>query len=655
MSLKNLVEMSHKYGLNPDFVLAGGGNTSYKTDNMIYVKGSGTSLATIKEDEFVVLYRDKLAMMWEKSYPENDAEKEAEVLIDMMDARIEGEGSKRPSVETLLHNLFPQIYVLHVHPALVNGITCSKEGENAVKRIFGDSAVWIPATKPGYTLAAYCKKAIDEYKIKFSKDCEIVILENHGIFFANDDVNKIDGIVADVMQKITDNIKRMPDFSVPEFDKQKAAELIPAIRMIYANKIESEAACAKFLFDKEIETLVKDHLHFAPLAHPFTPDHIVYYKANILFCDGIGDFNLLSSAFDTFFWVNKYFPKIIAVQGVGCFALGKTKKECDTAAALFLDAVKIAVYTESFGGYSHLSKELTDFIVNWEGESYRQQVALSSSNIKRLDEKICIITGGAQGFGKGFAESMLKDGANVAIADINYNGAKALSDELNKKSGVNKTLAVNADVTNEEAVKNMIYDTVLEFGGLDIFINNAGIVKAGGLDELELKDFNLSTAINYTAYFLCVKYASQIMKIQHEINPESYFDIIEINSKSGLAGSNKNFAYAGSKFGGIGLTQSFALELVPYNIKVNAVCPGNYLDGPLWSDPEKGLFVQYLKAGKVPGAKTVGDVKKFYESKAPMNRGCQVEDVMRAILYAVEQKYETGQAIPVTGGQEMLK
>jgi NAD(P)-dependent dehydrogenase (short-subunit alcohol dehydrogenase family) len=131
-------------------------------------------------------------------------------------------------------------------------------------------------------------------------------------------------------------------------------------------------------------------------------------------------------------------------------------------------------------------------------------------------------------------------------------------------------------------------------------------------------------------------------------------DIITVNSKSGLAGSNKNFAYAGSKFGGIGLTQSFALELVDYNIKVNAVCPGNYLDGPLWSDPVKGLFVQYLKAGKVPGAKTVDDVRKSYESKTPIHRGCLPIDVARAIFYIVEQDYETGQAVPVTGGQEML-
>ena len=132
-------------------------------------------------------------------------------------------------------------------------------------------------------------------------------------------------------------------------------------------------------------------------------------------------------------------------------------------------------------------------------------------------------------------------------------------------------------------------------------------------------------------------------------------DIIQINSKSGLEGSNKNSAYAGGKFGGIGLTQSFAKELVSDNIKVNSICPGNFFDGPLWSDREKGLFVQYLQAGKVPGAKNVADVRKFYEEKVPMKRGCTIEDIMKAVFYLVEQKYETGQALPVTGGQIMLK
>ena len=144
------------------------------------------------------------------------------------------------------------------------------------------------------------------------------------------------------------------------------------------------------------------------------------------------------------------------------------------------------------------------------------------------------------------------------------------------------------------------------------------------------------------------------MKLQHLYNPSMFMDIIQVNSKSGLAGSNKNFAYAGSKFGSIGLVQSFALELVQSHIKVNAICPGNYFEGPLWADPDNGLFAQYLKAGKVPGAVTIADVKKHYEEQVPMRRGCTPRDIVKTIYYLIEQEYETGQAIPVTGGQIML-
>ncbi len=273
----------------------------------------------------------------------------------------------------------------------------------------------------------------------------------------------------------------------------------------------------------------------------------------------------------------------------------------------------------------------------------------------KFSGKTVIVTGAAQGFGAGIADSLAADGAHVVIADMNEAGAEATALDLCNKYGADTAISVGANVSDEESVASMVESAVLAFGGLDIFINNAGIVRAGSLPEMKKSDFELVTAVNYTAYFLCVKYAVVPMKLAHAVCPDKLHDVIEINSKSGLAGSNKNFAYAGSKFGGIGLTQSFALELAEYGIKVNAVCPGNFLDGPLWSDPEKGLFVQYLRAGKIPGAKTVDDVRRAYESKVPLGRGCRVIDVYRAISYIAEQEYETGQAIPVTGGQEMLK
>ena len=267
----------------------------------------------------------------------------------------------------------------------------------------------------------------------------------------------------------------------------------------------------------------------------------------------------------------------------------------------------------------------------------------------RLAGKITIVTGAAQGFGKGIAEELYKEGAIIVIADMNLPLAEKVAEEMGERAW-----AIAVNVSDEDSCANMVAQVVEKFGGLDIMIANAGVVRSGPIATFEKKDMDFVTSINYTGLFLTCKYAAIIMEAQHEADPDAMFDIIAMSSKSGLEGSNKNFAYAGSKFGTIGLVQSWALELCAYNVKVNAICPGNYLDGPLWSDPERGLFVQYLNAGKVPGAKTVEDVRKFSEAKAPMNRGCLPIDVARAVMYCVEQKYETGQALPVTGGQVML-
>ena len=296
-------------------------------------------------------------------------------------------------------------------------------------------------------------------------------------------------------------------------------------------------------------------------------------------------------------------------------------------------------------------RDITDVTIKGVGTFTR----IPCTKTGRLAGKIAIVTGSAQGIGAGIAEHMLEEGAYVVIADLNGELAAENAQKYNQIYGEYSALAVRVDVGDESSVAAIIDSTVLYYGGLDVFVSNAGVLKAGGLDELTLAQFEFVTKINYTAYFICVKYASAVMKLQSRFDENATFDIIQINSKSGLEGSNKNFAYAGGKFGGIGLTQSFAKELVSFRIKVNSICPGNFLEGPLWCNPKNGLFKQYLAAGKVPGATCIEDVKRFYEAKVPMNRGCTPLDVARAIFYCVEQLYETGQAIPVTGGQNMLR
>jgi sorbitol-6-phosphate 2-dehydrogenase len=272
----------------------------------------------------------------------------------------------------------------------------------------------------------------------------------------------------------------------------------------------------------------------------------------------------------------------------------------------------------------------------------------------RAAGKVAVVTGAAQGFGFEIATDLANQGAWVALADINVAGVNASAAKINAACGREAAIGVAVNVAELDSLKAALEQVVAVFGGVDLFVSNAGVLRAGSVKDLSVKDLDFVTNVNYKGYFLSVQAVAPIMALQHQAVPDVWFDIVQINSKSGLVGSNKNGAYAGSKFGGIGLTQSFALELVEDGIKVNSICPGNFYNGPLWSDPQKGLFKQYLDSGKVPGAKTFADVKKFYEAKVPMRRGCTTPDVMKAVYYLMEQAYETGQAIPVTGGQVML-
>ncbi len=654
--LEDLVEISHFYGSNPDFLLAGGGNTSAKTNENLYVKASGNKLSTITEQGFAKLNLKSLLNLYSINYPKDPKKRESMVLSNLLLAREPGEESKRPSVETLLHALLPKRFVVHTHPAIVNGLACSKNGESIVKQLFKDKALWVPYTDPGFTLACKVKSLIEKRSLSGLDIPDIIILQNHGLFVSGNSLEEIRKTTSYIVNLLKQKIRRKPDFSFSETDLKKAASIAPIIRM--ACKESNNSCIAIFNTNREILNRIKTMANFKAIEKPFTPDHIVYCQCYPLYIRCSGKHHesqdQIINAITKYKSINNVAPKIVAIEGLGVFCLGSGIEQALTTHSFFQDTLTIAAYAESFGGPSSMTTRQIDFIGKWEAETYRRKMSFKDCGIKALSEKIAIVTGGAQGFGKGLSEALLKEGAIVVIADRNLTLAKETATSLSDVYGKNKAVALPVDVSDAKSVEKLISDTVLQFGGLDLLVSNAGVLKAGGLDELSQNDFDLVTRINYTGFYLCTKYASEIMKLQNKVAPDYFMDIVQINSKSGLSGSKKNFAYAGGKFGSIGLTQSFALELVDYNIKVNAICPGNLFDGPLWSDHKNGLFVQYLRAGKVPGAKTIEDVKRSYEVKVPMKRGCTVDDVAKALLYIIDQKYETGQALPVTGGQNML-
>lgn len=646
--IEDLIAISRKFGQDSRFVIAGGGNTSYKDENRLWVKASGHALATITEDGFAVLDRTLLNEMGEKAYNEDTAIREEQVKNDLAVACVTKD--RRPSVETSLHNCMGFAFVVHLHPTLVNGLMCSANAEAVCGEIFPE-ALYIEYTDPGYTLFKKVYDRINAYKAANGKEPQVIFLQNHGIFVGGDTTAEIEGISSEILGKLEAKVAALPEGGSEV--SPAVTDVIPAIRQMLSRsgrglktlKVTKNALVDYFL-DGSREKI----------AAPFTPDIIVYCKSAYIFIDAESDEKILKQAeekIEAFAAEKGYTPKVLLIKGVGLVAVGDNFKNAQIITDVFTDAMKVAFYAQSFGGEHPMEKAWIDFIDNWEVENYRRKVAAGSSK-GRVEGKTIIVTGAAQGFGEGIARELMAQGANIVVADLNEATGEKTAANFNEMAGSNKAIFVKTNVADMTSLQNLMRQTILNFGALDAFVSNAGVVRAGGLDVMTPENFEFVTKINYEAYFFCAKAASHIMKIETRHDPDYFADIIQVNSKSGLRGSKANFAYAGGKFGGIGLTQSFALELAPDRVKVNSICPGNYYDGPLWSNPENGLFIQYLNAGKVPGAKTVQDVKDYYLAQVPMRKGCNPVDVCKAILYAIDQTGETGQAIPVTGGQVML-
>ncbi len=265
-----------------------------------------------------------------------------------------------------------------------------------------------------------------------------------------------------------------------------------------------------------------------------------------------------------------------------------------------------------------------------------------------LTGKKAVVTGGAQGLGEALVERLAAEGCDIVIGDMNEEGAAQVAEKVAAASG-RKILSSKVDVSAEADVEALFDLAQTELGGVDIAVANAAILIAEPIAEANAEKWRAVMNVNLFGNFLTMKHAARIMKAQGSGS------IVQINSKSGKKGSAANSAYAASKFGGIGLVQSVALELAPHGVRCNAICPGNFLEGPLWMDPEKGLFKQYLDAGKVPGATTREEVRDFYVNQVPLRRGCEYEDVANLVVYLASEQssYMTGQAINVTGGQEM--
>ena len=373
-NLHDLVAVSRLFGADPAYVIAGGGNTSFKNEEKIWIKASGTSLATIDETGFVSLSREKLKLISQKKYSDNPLLRENEVKADLHEA-IVSPMNLRPSVETSLHELISYQYVVHTHPTKVNGVMCSQQAEEMCKNMFGDKALFVPYTDPGYILFKKVAEGIAKFENLFGFQPKLIFLENHGVFVGADTTEEIQSIYQEIMAIIEGRLgAQLPGKEITELQSilvDQVEKLHPGFAGFKAIGITSEL----------IDLYSNDEKAFQKACKSFTPDDIVYCKAHYLYIpEQESEPKILLAAQEkiaAYFSKYGYLPKVLALKNKGVIGIEESLKSARNVLDVYENILKISFFSDNFGGPKFLNDEQIAFIDNWEVENYRRKIAKS--------------------------------------------------------------------------------------------------------------------------------------------------------------------------------------------------------------------------------------------------------------------------------------
>lgn len=349
--LDDIVSLSREFGTDA-YVRGGGGNTSCKNAETLYIKPSGTRLPEMTAATFLPLSRSKLNTLYETKFSANETEREREVVAFMAGTVVEG-ASGRPSVEAPLHDSFPQRFVVHTHPALVGGLVCGQSGPDVCAGLFPD-ALWMPPIEPGYTLCMKVREEMQRFSAQRGKPAELLFLANHGLFIAHDEVDGVRALFKRVMTALQGEVDAKGVVAMPFQPTQVAgdAALITAIQKTMGEDAASHVAAAPF----------------AVPAGALTPDHIVYCRTEMYSGDAS------EQSLSQFRAKNGYWPRVVLTPSA-VYGFGPTAKMAELALELAWDGAMVVNFARAFGGVSYLDRRLVDFIANWEVESYRQKVS----------------------------------------------------------------------------------------------------------------------------------------------------------------------------------------------------------------------------------------------------------------------------------------
>ena len=600
-AVNELISRSNRLGADPKVTNYAGGNTSAKatiTDpisgkptSLIFVKGSGGDLGTLKEEGIAVLYTDKVHEL-KNVYPGEQREDE---MVALFDYCLFGKGGAAPSIDTSMHGLVDKLHVDHLHPDSIIAFATSADGPAITKKCFGDEILWVDWRRPGFQLGLDIAKIAAENPN--AKGC---ILGGHGLTTWADTSDECEKRSLDAIKKAEDFIKangKAEPFgasiakykALPETERRaRAAQLSPILRGVASQ----DARMVGHFTDSHVvlDFIASQSLQKLAALGTSCPDHFLRTKVSpmVLDTEPGADLEQVTARIRTLHeeyrasysaYYNRHAtkespeirgadPLIILVPGIGMFSYGKDKQTARVAGEFYVNAINVMRGAEALSTYAPIS-ELEKFRIEyWDLEEAKLR---RMPKPKALAGQIALVTGGASGIGRAIVQRYFDEGACVAIADRDLEGAKKLIAEMGNSE---RLLAVGVDVTLEDQVAAAVNATTLAFGGIDILVNNAGLSLSKSLVDTTVSDWDLQHNVMARGSFLFSREVAKAMIVQKMAG-----NILYIASKNAVFAGPNNVAYGATKADQAHQVRLLAAELGEYGIRVNGINPDGVVQG----------------------------------------------------------------------------
>ncbi len=657
-----LVYRANILGQDPSVTNWKGGNISAKYVEKDYdgsevrvlrVKGSGSDLRTALRDDFVGVRHDPVM----KLYPR--AAMSDEDMVAYLAHCVKDIPSKRPSIETLMHSFLPYEHIDHTHADYALWFAALEGGRKLAEDLFGEELVWVDYHRPGFHLAKTVSEAV-----KKNPKAQCVVLAKHGLLTWGKTSKECYHSTLSVLMKFDRAVKKRLSatkvFGGPRAETLPAerrreilAEALPALRGAVSTlrptvlHVDDSEPVLEFVNGAASRNLAAvgaacpDHLVSTKVVPYFASWDPKTGTAEELAKELVPAAEAYRNNYEAYFarWdkdakmkMDDPYPRIVLVPGVGMLTTGKTKDVAIAASWLYHRAITVMRGASAQGRFLSLDEEESFNIEYWPLERYKLTTLPPD---KEMTGRVVLITGSASGIGLACARKFASEGAHVVIADINGEGAEKAAKEIGKGA-----IAATMDVTKEDSVVQAFRKAVLEFGGIDTVVVNAGMARAFPVEDHPLDQWNMLMGILATGYFLTSREAFRVFKRQGRGG-----SLVFVVSKNALVAGKNNTAYSSAKAAELHLARCLAEEGGAHGIRVNVVNPDAVLDTGIWN---KGWREERARDYGIK----VEELEDFYKKRTTLKVGVVSADIAEAVYYfaSARASKSTGNILNVDGG-----